>query len=282
MLVTLKPRISATRPVVRSTEGTSAMARRYRRSPRVRRSNRTRKNPRPVANARSDLPLAQPRSLMGDSGARFQVYWAHSCRKYGYPWVSRKISSSAGRSITTPAPVTGPSIARRASSRERAPVVGKSNKRSAYDLARPASPGSVGSPAPTRTNGSCSCTIRCIAMVNARNSSSEMYCSSSISRAMAASRSRAASATATNRPATSFSRSPLSATPASGSKSRDTSRPAYPTRTAEANDFRTPRARRTRALTPALRSRSRSGPRTSGVRWGSSPASSGVSTMTVL
>jgi hypothetical protein len=81
-------------------------------------------------------------------------------------------SSSRASSVkVTSCSVAGCDRTVRASSAWSEPIRGKSNSRSAYDLAVPARPGSCGSPAPTKITGKLSCTVRWIALMIAANSS---------------------------------------------------------------------------------------------------------------
>ena len=135
--------------------------------------------------------------------------------------------SSASAAIVTPSARAGFSMARRAASRSSGPTSGKSNSRSAYDFAEPVRARSCGRPAPTSVTGDRRCAARCSAVMSAASSSSSTYCSSSTNSANAVSASWAAVPADSSSSVRSCSRSPLSASPGSGSTSRLTSMSWY-------------------------------------------------------
>jgi hypothetical protein len=109
--------------------------------------------------------------------------------------------------------------------------------------ARPILPGNWGRPAPTSTTGKLRCAVRCRAVISAASSSSLTYWSSSTNVPRAVPASLAVIPVTSSKACKSCSRSPLSASPGSGSKSNPTSMSWYFTLSAFAKPASPRRAR---------------------------------------
>ena len=138
-------------------------------------------------------------------------------------------------------------------------------------------PRTWGRPAPTIVTGSCRCAIRCNAVISAASSFTFTYWSSSMKSAMQVPSALAAAPTASNRLCRSISKSPLSANPGSGSKSKPTSMSWYFTRRAPTNPARARKARCASCLAVSFLDRRNKAARNSGASIDGSERSSAAS-----